>query len=78
MPALPLGDYDDNNDQKHPPPVAGVFDTPNVTVTLNRKWVSHVAGLLTELADEGIWLGTDTERENAVSEVEKLLAALGS
>jgi len=78
MSVLPLGDYDCNNDRKHPPPSAGVFDAPNVTVSINRLWVPHIAGLLYELTDENVWLGTDAERENAVSEVQKLLALLGA
>jgi len=78
MPARPLGDYDGNNDVKRARPAAGIFDAPTVTVSINRQWASHVAGLLHELTDENVWLGDETEQEDAAAEIIKLLAALGS
>lgn len=74
----PLGDYDFNEAQKRPAPTPGISDPDVRTVSINVHWVPHVAGLLLDLADEDVWLGTQTEKENAVNEVTKLLVALGN
>jgi hypothetical protein len=71
-----LGDYDFNNDQKRPVPVPGVLDSPTYTISINEDWLPHIAGAIENLADEDVWLGTPTEREDAVSEIIKLLAAI--
>lgn len=59
-----------------PIPVSGVFDSPNVCVTINEHWVSHILGVLEALDQPDTWLGTDEEIFLARQQVRELALAL--
>lgn len=59
-----------------PVPGVGVFDTPTVVLCINSKWAGYLDGLLGQLATPEAWTGTDSEIEQAVQDVGKLMIAL--
>jgi len=66
----------DPHPSETPAPVAGVFDDPSITLCLNVDWVSWLDTVIARLAHFNAWTGDDDEKFRAVSEVNKLLAAL--
>lgn len=51
-------------------------DTPLLCLQVNDQWVSHVLGVMEALAQRETWLGTDSEVDNALNNVDQIIAAL--
>jgi hypothetical protein len=59
-----------------PIPEDGIFDEPDLTVTINQQWLSILDGQIGKLLQDGIWIGDDDETFDANQEVYKLLDAI--
>jgi hypothetical protein len=55
------------------PPSAGIADSPLYSLCINAEWWSHISGKIRELAYRDAWEGTDTEVEDAIQVIYKLL-----
>lgn len=61
-----------------PVPSTGVFDSPLVYIALNEQWLGHLDGLIGRLLQRNAWLGSDTDVDFAVDQIQRLLAHLES
>ena len=59
-----------------PVPSSGVFDQPTVQICLNKKWASHIGGILDRLVHDDAWIGTAEEKRFAIEETWRLIAAI--
>lgn len=59
-------------------PEPGIFDDPNVTVSINSQWLSYIDGAIGKLLRDGVWLGDDDEVAAAHEEISKLLIQFGA
>lgn len=55
-----------------------IFDAPYVCLKVNRKWFTHVLGVLDVLAQYDAWQGTDDEKQAAVDQIEYLIQSAES
>lgn len=58
-------------------PDPGIFDEPNVIVSINSQWLSYIDGAIGKLLFDGIWAGDDDEVFAARDEISKLLSIFG-
>lgn len=57
-------------------PSAGILDNPTYVLAINAEWLPHLLGALSVLDQSDAWQGTESEIEQARSEVNALITAI--
>jgi len=60
------------------PPSEGAFVSPASVMVMNDAWWTHLAGVMAMLTDPRAWIGTPTEVETAIDQVELILEQGGT
>lgn len=55
------------------PPSVGIFDGPVHKLCINAEWWAHISGEISRLLYRDAWAGTDTQIEDAVQSIYRLL-----
>lgn len=63
---------------KRVPPSVGIYDTPHKYICMNAEWASIIAGMIYRLTYHEVWEGDVDEREDAIEEIERLLADMAN
>lgn len=56
-------------------PVSNINDSPVRCFRVNNQWLAHIIGVLDALDQPDSWLGTETEIDNARSQIRSLIAS---
>lgn len=59
-------------------PEVGIFDSPNVTVSLNQQWLSYLDGAIGKLLCDDIWDGDEDTVYFAQQQIMRLLEVFGA
>jgi len=60
------------------PPIPGIYDAPHKYICMNSEWASIIAGVIYRLTYHEVWDGDFDEREDAIEEIERLLADMAN